>query len=1217
MGFTGLSITVEYRRHPLSGRPDVREVPVGLTVRGIVETVSEGVAFDVELVRRDPAGVPHAWPVRPEMFDKVRPTPGTVVRVRPRVRAGAVPLIAGWLSSATGLSVLASQVLVGLALSAVSLLASRMLMGAQVASSDRLADKENPTINGLQNSYAVRGQPVPLPLGRSRMAPVRVATGYSDLVGQKVFRRERMVIGPGPVALHDLKIGETPIHQFDGVKIQFRNVDETETLANYPNLSKVSYEFLDDGDVMTLYRNTIFEDTDGARLDEGVAEIRNTPENTEAANVQIYFAGLVKIDSDNNKVPRSRKIGVYYRPASGGDWVTHSENTYTGETTSTLRFGERIEFPSASAWAIKVVRLSEDDDRTNVSDDSYLEAIQSEIQGDMPSPSGVAEIALRVKATEQLSGSLDPINAVVQQMAPVWDGAAFGAPEPIRHPADIYVHLLRAAYRRDGLPKKKIDLDGIKAWKDTWPKWRCDMVVASDKQLGDLVREVLATGLAIPAQIDGQHTLIHDQSDQPAVQVFTPRNTANFSAQWQAPPEVHAFRLVFPSEKASWTDDELVIYANGYDEDTATEIEVLEPPGLALARTDGIKRLAQWGYYHLAQVKTRTTTVSFTCDLDHITCNRGDPVLFLSDALLNTMATGRVLSVDTWPLGGLQIALDDAPAALDGVTAHLMVRSSAGVIQYVTATFNGYYWITEDGSGVRVQPAGSFDAADIAVGDLAVVYEYETEPQKWLVTEIAPDFGERARVTLTEATTVPLDDMERDLPEYDPRVLTVSEITAASYDIDYDGATMYVSLRWFTLYPASSQRFKVVLEDSAGAVLDRREVSEPFARIPVQSTFAETMTATIKAWQPTGRWGGAYSVTVSTADQYGPPDPTEDFEAAVMGEVIVLTWAKAASNVDYHVIRYTPETTGATWSTAVPVVNIARGEQVVVPAQNGTYLIKPMTVQGTPATTAMAVIVNSVNVSLNAVETLALSPDFNGSGDNGLAVVGDVLMFASDGNVYGIDNLYDIDNLFTWGREALTGTFTLDDIVDLGVVDTVRIAAAFDVYGYFASYNIFDVTNIFNAENLFGDADGEWTIELQISTTADDPTGTPTWSDWTALVIGDYRARGFRFRIVFEVYDIQVIVEVADLDITVDMATRIEKGADIAVPFFGATVTFDPPFREVPAIVVDAQGLPAGGRAVKSAVSASGFTLNFIDSGGSSTSGTADYTAVGYGTEGS
>lgn len=1339
-------IRSEYRRHPFAGPAEITEHDDGLTVAEVLAALGQGPAVDVELVRFDAAGVPQAWPVEPSFFAGVRPSPGTVVRVRPRVRAAVVPLLATQLAAATGLSALAAQVIVGAAVAAVAFLASRLLIGTMNADANsREADRQNPTINGLQNVFATRGAPVPLVLGRVRMAPVRVATGYSQLNGQIVHRVERMTFGPGPVALHELKIGETPIHRFDGVKIQFRNVDEAETLARYPQLANVNCTFLANSATMGIYRDTIFEDVDGARLDYNVAEVRDTPAGTVAANVQFYFAGLVAIGDQNEKLSRKRQVGVYYRPASGGTWVTVSERVYTGKTTATLRFGVRIEFPSAGEWSIKVVRMSPDDDDVSVSDDSYLEAIQSELDGTMPSPANVAEIAFRIKATEQLSGTLDPINAVVQQMAPVWDGAAFGDPEPVRHPADIYIELLRAKYRRKAVADDRIALDAIKAWKDLYPDWRCDMVVASDKTLDVLVREVLATGLAIPSQIDGQHSVIHDRAGDPAVQVFTHRTTSDFSYQWNAPPEVHGFEIVFSSERAGWTDDELVVYANGYDAETATEIERLEPPGMALAKSDSVARIARWGYYHLAQVATRTTEVSFTCDLDHLACVRGDPVIFVGDALRTAIATGRLVDVTT--SGGVVTALklDDRPELTDGTQAHIMVRSSSGVIQYVTAvkttpvemvyetgnlisngdfssgltgwlpgsfwadgggyavhstttptnlehlvtleagkiyeivweqdanwlavyagagtvllsavntagshtliytsaghdrirfrsnvnggtvdnvsvreisyvTLPDYVWTVTGSSGVRVSPEGAFDDAEIAVGDLAVVYEYATEPQKWIVKEIAPDFGERARVTLMEATTVPLDDLDRPLPEYDPKVITANEPVGLVASIEYEAGQMYVALRWSTLDPAANLPYRVVLEDATAAVLAELETADRAVRFPVQSAFPETLTATVAGRQPTGFWGEGQVLAISTAAQFDAPASTSGFQGQVMGEVLYLTWDQAAANVSHHVIRYSPVTSGATWATSVPIVPTAQGEQANVPAQNGSYLIKPVTFQGAEAATAIVVAINSANGLPNAVETLALAPDFDGTGTGGVAVIGGELVFASDGVIADWETLASVANIFTDGRDSLTGSFTLADVIDLGAVDTARVTANVTANAYRPSFVIGDWASLADVVNLSGTSDGEWSVVVQVSTTEDDPAGSPTWSAWANLVVGDYRARAWRFRLVFAVTDPAMIVEVADFTVTVDMPDRQVWGENIAVGTSGVTVTFSPPFRAVPAIVVDAQGLPAGGRAVKSAVTAAGFTLNFVDSLGMSVAGTADYTAVGYGREGS
>lgn len=1210
-----MTVDVRFTRNPLAGAVDRRVLPDGLTVRGIIDQVTHGAAHhDVFLVREG-----CEWQVRPEYFERVRPKPGTIVVVRPHTGASAlVSLGASFLVTTFGIGATAATIISGVAIAAVAYIATRALMPSPVNSSAS-GDPNNPTIRGLQNGYPTANSPVPMVLGRRRMAAVKSATGYSELVGQRVFRRERMTFGVGPVALEDLKIGTTPIHNFSGVSIQLRNVDQTETLARIPQLANMNVEWLDDADTMTLYSRDIFEDAEGAKLDHNVAVIRSTPADTLSARVHFYFAGLVKIDDDNQKLSRSRKIGIYYRPASGGAWTTVSEKWYQGKTTATLRFGEFIQFPSAGEYEIKVIRLSADDDDLQVRDDSYLEAIHSEAPGTLPSPSGVAEIALRVKATDQIQGQLDPINAVVNQMAPRWDGATWTDPEPIRHPADIYVELLRGKMRKRAQADASIDLASILAWKTANPAWAYDQVVLGSMQLRQVIDEVLAAGLAMYALKDGQHSLITDQSKEPAVQVFTPRNVANLESNTTFPAEVHGLRVPFIAEDADWGRDEVVVYANGYDENTATPalIETAEPGGFVVTSDGDVTNVAKWAYYHLAQVRTRPTELSFDTELDHLMCGRGDPVIFQADLLSNSFGQGRILSILRGGGGDLtHIRLDDVLNDGDGFTAHLLLRSSGGVIQYLAATYDAGtdYWVVSAGSGVR--DGGTFDDSVVAVGDLATIFEHETEPQKWLVKEIAPDFGERARVTLVEASEVALDDLSRPLPTYDPKIVKQTSVRDLTYAIEYDGPQAYVVLRWFQFNPQNGQRFRVILEDGEGAALGQVITADLTARFPIQSIYSQSLTARVAAMQPSGAWGVEETITVSTASQFDPPDPVDGFQVSVLNDTLYLSWDVGPRQIDYYTIRYSPATSGASWSTSVPIIPVVRGETATAPAQNGSFLIKPVTIQGVEATLATMLVVNSADAYLNAVETAAFEPDFGGTLEEGLFTLDDQLMFASDFDLLTAVDILAIGDLLTHNRSVMTANYTPDDVIDLGAIYTARVASELVAVGYVPGFNILEIDDLLVAPDVLGATDGRWSVVPQISTTEDDTTGTPTWSDWSDLVVGDYRGRGFRFRFIASVTDPQVLVKLSAASVSVDMPDRIEKGQDVAVPLAGATVTFSPAFRATPSIVIDPQGLPSGGTWERSGVSKSGFSVTFRDKEGSPVAGTMDYTAVGYGREG-
>lgn len=1208
-----MSIDVHVRAHPLMGRAQSLTLPLGLTVEGIVARAAPGLAHaTVVLVREG-----HAWVVKPEHYARVRPTPGTAVFVQPHVGATAVfGLAVTWLTG-LGLSTAAATLVVAgaaIALSVGAYLLTQAFIGGDTDPANRTADKQNPTLRGLQNIYPTMGTPVPMVLGRHRMAAVKTASGYTQFQGQKSYRIERMTFGIGPVALEDLKIGTTEIAKFTDVQIQLRNVDRTETLARIPALANLDVDWLDDGDPMTLYSRDIFEDPDSAKLDQNVRVTRTTPANTIAAHVRFYFAGLVLIDEQNEKQPRWRQIGVYYRPASGGAWTTVSEKWYKGKTTSILRFGAYIRFPSAGEWDVSIMRLSEDSEDIQIQDDSYLEAVQSIQPGTLPSPTGVAEITLRIKATDQINGALDPINAIVQQMAPKWTGASFTAPTPIRHPADIYVNLLRGDMRRRKVADADIDLAGIRAWRNAWPDWRCDRIVTQDMQLGDLCRQVLATGLAMPLHKDGKYGVLTDRAAEPAVQVFSPRNTADMQATWTPAPEVHGLKLPFTSEKAGWDTDEVTVYANGYTAANATLIETVEFPGLVRGEFESVDRIAKLGYYHLAQLKLRTTEVTFSTDLDHLVCARGDPVIFTTPVLRNQVGMGRIAALTRSGSDIATLTLDDSlPGVADGYAAFILLRSEAeSRLQYVAATKAGQGFTVEAGSGIALD-GGAFDADLVARGDLATVYAAETEPAKWLVKDIAPDYGERARLTLVEATEVPLGDLDRPLPDYDPKVISINEPMNLRGAIEYAGGQLYVVARWDSLDYGQDRSYRAVFEDGEGDPVDTWYGADTTARIPVQSVVFDTFTATIAALQADGRWGPTKSVQISTEPFFAPPATVDGFAGQTSAGQIHLSWSSGASNIDSYEIRYSPVTSGATWASSVPIQPTVRTTRTTVPARNGTYLIKAKTVTGAQSTAASTVVVTSAGTLPNAIESVEFAPAFSGDLEPGIAVISDILTFAADNDLTVITDLLAEDNLLTSYRTATQAVFTSDEVIDLGAVDTARVSVDVTVIGYYGDFDLLLVDDVSLIPDALGGGDGEWSLTVQISTTDDDPSGSPTWSDWTDLVVGDYRARGFKFRLVFVAADPQVIVEVSACEVTVDMPDRIEKGANVSCPSGGLTVSFATPFRAVPAIVIDGQGLPTGARAIRSSVTASSFDLKFVDSGGADISATFDWHAIGYG----
>jgi hypothetical protein len=116
-------------------------------------------------------------------------------------------------------------------------------------------------------------------------------------------------------------------------------------------------------------------------------------------------------------------------------------------------------------------------------------------------------------------------------------------------------------------------------------------------------------------------------------------------------------------------------------------------------------------------------------------------------------------------------------------------------------------------------------------------------------------------------------------------------------------------------------------------------------------------------------------------------------------------------------------------------------------------------------------------------------------------------------------------------------------------------------------------------------------------------------------LVGDYTARGFRFKAVLTSTDEQASPIIKSLSINVDMPDRVIGGDDLVsgTAAGGYSVIFNPEFRVAPAIGIMAQNLAQGDYYEIPTKSASGFTIRFKNSGGTVVSRQFDFIAKGYG----
>lgn len=193
-----------------------------------------------------------------------------------------------------------------------------------------------------------------------------------------------------------------------------------------------------------------------------------------------------------------------------------------------------------------------------------------------------------------------------------------------------------------------------------------------------------------------------------------------------------------------------------------------------------------------------------------------------------------------------------------------------------------------------------------------------------------------------------------------------------------------------------------------------------------------------------------------------------------------------------------------------------------------------------------------------------------------------------------------------------------DQAHDLGAVYTSRIITKYAVQS-FSPTALFDFkAGLFDdASGLFdGESISDTNVAFEISTTEDLPSNPyATWGPWTAFFVGDYLARGVRFRMKLTTGSSTNNIKITDLSVTVDMPDTIKSASNVqsdsGTNNGTSVVTYATAFTTAPTVGVTMFG-QSGDYYTISATSASGFTINFLNSSNTAIQKTFNWISTGY-----
>ena len=1056
------------------------------------------------------------------------------------------------------------------------------------------AGADNPTlfITGAQNQGTPWG-PVPMPLGKTRMVPPLGAQWYTEIVGEDQYLRGLFIWGYGPLAISAMKIGETDLADFDGVT--------TETRYGY------------DADTpLTLYSNSVHQNDLSIALTFAAGYITRTTEpNCDEISVDLTFpAGIGHINISGKKAARTVQVSVGYSIKDAGIW-TDTTYTYTDSRTSAIRENVRIVLAN-NQYDVRVKRLTADSDTTTVEEATTHDTVSwtalRTISYTQPvTMQGLAMTAIRIKATDQLNGVISQFNGVVQSVLPDWNGSAW-VEQATSNPASIYRAVLQSAANARPLADARIDLAALAAWHANCSTAgrEYNNVISGGASVRDVLSEVASCGRAAPGLIDGLWTVVEDKPQTTPIQHFTPRNSWGFSGQKAYPDQPHAFRVQFLNRDNGWNADERIVYDDGYTAATATKFETLTMTGVTSS-----DQAWKDGRYHIATARLRPEVYSFYTDIEHLRCTRGDLIKFTHDVPLFGMMTGRVKALTTGGGNITALTLDaDITMAGDGTLYGIRFRKSDGTslrLDLVTSA-------TTTPIVTLVTPYD--EATGPAVGDLFMFGVRNSETVDMVVKSIEPGQDLSAKITCVDAAPAVHTSDTGTIPSFVSQITPPPEFTRPPAPVV---ATVQAGDEVLIVNADGSFHPSIVIT-----------LSPPGYPFPVTpGVVIQTVGST--AYRPARftsnnnqititdvESGGIYSISIVYKNQIGissaatviagevvdggtvVPDDIAGFSMNALGGNAFLSWdAPTNLNVAAYRLKFNSATTGASWANSIDIIpRLSKpATSVSVPTQSGTYLIKAIGINGLESA-AETLLVSTIDnlFGFNAVATVTENPTFPGAKTD-VAVNGGNLELVA----------------------ALTGTYTFNGAVDLGGVYTSRLSANVGAVGSDTNADVDDWLNVDNVENWDGSVDpAAWNVQLQVRTTQDDPSGTPTWAAWQNFIIGDYAAWGLQFRALLSATVSGITPSISTLEVTVDMPDQVQGEnnlSGLSTDASGTQVTFPNQFKAVPAIAVAAQNMATGDYFTILSPAATGFLIKFFNSAGTRITRTFDYVSKGYGSK--
>lgn len=609
-------------------------------------------------------------------------------------------------------------------------------------------------VDGASNQATPYGA-IPVVLGKVKITPPLGSYNYLTYENDRdSYLSMLLTWGYGPLTIDQatLKIGEQPIANYTDYVLE---TFDRKTEPTQLQLDKFNAVY---GKDITQTRPNLELVCDGnpeVTVPAGPWAEAISTEAVDSVTIALHFPqGLRKIKAkgsgagDSSVAPTSFDIQFY-----NTSWISLGSITLGDDApkkdaftyTKTFSIFDSI-IPVNNGISIRIRRTTGD----NVEDNpdyryyhtSILHAVtftRNAAPAVDPVGAKIAKSAFKIKATDQLNGSIEGINAIVQTYCKSWNGSAW-VDASTSNPADLFRYVLEhpANSQKITNPSAKFDLVQLQHWATycNTKGFQYNSVLGTQRSVLEVLRDICAAGRASPALIDGKWTVTIDEPKTNVIQHFTPHNSWEFESTKALPKLPDGLRVTYFDEDNNYQESEIIVYAIGKNASNSELFEAIQLPGVT--KKSSVIDHAKW---HMAQAKLRPEIYTLNVDIEYLVCNRGDRVKVAHDIPMWGLASGRIKN----RISSTVFELDEEVPMKSGLNYTIRVRSAAGgsVVRNVQSVgVDGYY--------SQITLTSSTTSAEVNASDLFMFGELDSEAQDLIVLSIEPTTNKSARITLVD-----------------------------------------------------------------------------------------------------------------------------------------------------------------------------------------------------------------------------------------------------------------------------------------------------------------------------------------------------------------------------------------------------------------------------------------------------------------------------------